>query len=262
MDILLITVVSFLVAVLTFFSGFGLGTILLPAFAVFLPVELAVAATAVVHLANNLFKASLVGRHAAWSVLVPFILPAALCSLIGAWLLVHMSSMEPLHLYEVWGRTCEVTMVKLVIAALMIAFALFDLVPALGRLSFPPRLIPLGGALSGLFGGLSGHQGALRTAVLIRLGLSKEAFIGTSVLGAVTVDIFRLAVYGSAFFVTAVDSWSSSGMGRLLVAGMLAAFAGTFLGNRLLAKVTLDGLHKLIGWMILLMALALGAGAV
>jgi hypothetical protein len=65
-----VAVVSFGAALLTLFSGFGLGTLLLPVFALFLPVEIAVAATAVVHLANNLFKLALVGRHADRSVVV------------------------------------------------------------------------------------------------------------------------------------------------------------------------------------------------
>jgi len=37
-------------------SGFGLGTLLLPVFALFFPLPVAIAATALVHLANNFFK--------------------------------------------------------------------------------------------------------------------------------------------------------------------------------------------------------------
>ena len=56
MDFLLIGLVAFLASGLTLYSGFGLGTVLLPAFALFFPVEVAVAATGTVHLLNNLFK--------------------------------------------------------------------------------------------------------------------------------------------------------------------------------------------------------------
>ena len=56
MDILVVALVAFFASSLTLFSGFGLGTILMPAFALMMPVEVAIAATAVVHLANNLFK--------------------------------------------------------------------------------------------------------------------------------------------------------------------------------------------------------------
>jgi len=45
------------------FLCFGLGTILTPVLAVFFPMPIAVAATAVVHLSNNLFKVFLVGRY-------------------------------------------------------------------------------------------------------------------------------------------------------------------------------------------------------
>ncbi len=58
---MLVCLVALLASGLTLFSGFGLGTLLLPAFALFFPVEIAVAATAIVHLINNLFKLLLVG---------------------------------------------------------------------------------------------------------------------------------------------------------------------------------------------------------
>lgn len=67
MDIVLIAVVAALASALTLYSGFGLGTILLPAFALFLPAPLAVAATGIVHLLNNLFKGTLLSNRAEWS---------------------------------------------------------------------------------------------------------------------------------------------------------------------------------------------------
>jgi len=74
----LVTGVALFVSALTLFSGFGLGALLMPAFALFLPtVPVAVAATAVVHLANNLFKLALVGRKADGTAVVRFALPAA-----------------------------------------------------------------------------------------------------------------------------------------------------------------------------------------
>ncbi len=81
MDYALITLTSLVVSGLTLFSGFGLGTLLMPAFALFFPVPTAIAATAVVHLANNLFKLGLVGRQADWRVVARFSLPAALAAL-------------------------------------------------------------------------------------------------------------------------------------------------------------------------------------
>ena len=54
LGVALVLLVALAASLLSFFSGFGLGTLLLPAFAVVAPLDVAVAATAVVHLANNL----------------------------------------------------------------------------------------------------------------------------------------------------------------------------------------------------------------
>ena len=61
---LIVGITAFLAAGLTMYSGFGLGTLMLPVFALFFPAEVAVVATAMVHGANNVFKVSLLGRHA------------------------------------------------------------------------------------------------------------------------------------------------------------------------------------------------------
>jgi len=83
MDLFVICLIALLAAIVTFFSGFGLGSVLLPAFALFIPTLVAVAATAVVHLANNLLKVLLVGRKADRGVLVRFSIPAVLARAWG-----------------------------------------------------------------------------------------------------------------------------------------------------------------------------------
>src|SRR5438093_4300940 len=103
------------VSALTLFSGFGLGTLLMPAFALFLPVPVAVAATAVVHLANNLFKLALVGRKADWTVVLRFALPAAAAAIFGATLLGLLAGVPPLLRYSLGGETRVVTPVKLTV---------------------------------------------------------------------------------------------------------------------------------------------------
>ena len=67
----IVGIAAFGVSLLTLFSGFGLGTLLMPVFALFFPVEVAVASTAVVHAANNLFKVGLLARGASVDVAPP-----------------------------------------------------------------------------------------------------------------------------------------------------------------------------------------------
>ena len=56
MEYLVVGIVACLGSLLSFMSGFGLGTLLLPAFLLFFPAELAMLGTALVHMANNVFK--------------------------------------------------------------------------------------------------------------------------------------------------------------------------------------------------------------
>src|SRR5690606_27101865 len=85
---------------------------------------------------------------------------------------------------------------RLTIGLLLIAFALLEWRGTDERLHIPARLLPLGGVLSGFFGGLSGHQGALRSAFLLHSRLDPPAFIATNAAIASLVDLARLAVYG------------------------------------------------------------------
>ncbi|MBI5571169.1 MAG: TSUP family transporter [Desulfomonile tiedjei] len=255
-----ICTVAIVVAALTLFSGFGLGTLLMPAFALFFPINVAVAATAVVHLANNLFKVVLVGKHANVRVVLRFAVPAALFAALGAFFLGYIADAAPLAEYSIGGRRFEITAAKLVIAALIAIFAIFDLVPRFENLAFDRKYLSLGGAVSGFFGGLSGLQGALRSAFLVRAGLSKEQFIGTGVVAAVVVDISRLVVYGATFFSKHLTAVGGHGESGLIVAGILAAGLGSVIGVRLLDKVTIKALQMIVGAMLLLMAIALGSG--
>ncbi|MBW2712370.1 MAG: sulfite exporter TauE/SafE family protein [Deltaproteobacteria bacterium] len=263
MDYLLLGIASCCVALLTFFSGFGLGSLLLPAFAFFFPLELAVAATAMVHLANNLFKLALMGRFAHLKVAMTFGLPAALASFAGANALLGLSHFEPLFDYTAMGAERSVEPLALAMGALIIVFALLDLWPRTREMSFPTKVMPLGGLLSGFFGGLSGHQGALRAAFLIKAGLDRNAFIGTSVVCAVMVDLVRLSVYGSAYLGGSFlnrEVEDGRALGPLVLTAVLCAFAGSFLGKKLLHKVTLKSVQTLVGLLLLLLGGAIGAG--
>lgn len=248
------------VSLLTLFSGFGLGTLLMPAFALFLPIEAAVASTAIVHLANNLFKAALLIRDADRAVVWRFGAPAVAASFVGALVLASLRGTTPLLVWDFFGREAVVTPIKLVMGLLIVAFACVELLPALRGLRAPARWLPLGGALSGFFGGLSGHQGALRAIFLAPLGLAPTGFAATQAAIALCVDGSRLLVYGGAFSLArgseAALPWGLIGIVTL------AAFLGAFIGKRLLTKMTLPGLQRLVGGLLLGVGGALALGLV
>ena len=217
--------------------------------------EVAIGLTALVHLANNLFKLALVGKFANAGVVLRFGLPAFLAALLGAWVLLKLAHLPPLAAYQLLGRTFHIAPVKLVVALLMVVFALMEVHPALAALTLPPGFLPLGGVLSGFFGGLSGHQGALRSIFLLKCGLAKEGFISTGVVIACLVDISRLAVYAEGFprRLILANAWP-------LMAAVTAALLGSVVGRRLLTRVTMNFVQTTVAALLVLVALGLASG--
>lgn len=258
MDYIVICLVALLVSAMTLFSGFGLGTLLMPAYALFFPLPVAIAATAVVHLANNIFKTVLVGRKADWRVVLKFALPAAIAAIIGAILLNLFAGLPPLTFYRIDGQKHEIYLIKLIVGVLIIGFACLDLLPCLSNVAFDRKYLPVGGLLSGFFGGLSGIQGALRSAFLIKAGLEKEAFIGTGTVSAVIVDVSRLLIYGLSFYTMKISQVES--MSGIILAAIIAAFAGSFVGARLMKKVTLHAVQIIVGVMLIVVGIGIATG--
>ena len=255
MELFWVSLAALLASCLTFFSGFGLGTLLMPVVALFLPVEVAIAVTAIVHLANNLFKLALVGKKADCSVVWRFGAPAVLAALLGAWLLNMLSGLPTLFEYQWLGREFAVSVVKFIIGVLILAFVWLELSPRFAKMSFDARHLPLGGALSGFFGGLSGHQGAFRSMFLIKSGLDSQRFIATGVVLAVLVDVARMLVYGWSFSAnTANVQWT------MVLSASFSAFVGAYLGAKLLHKVTLRTIQRLVSVLLVLIGLGLVTG--
>lgn len=254
-DVLVVAVAAFCSAALTFFSGFGLGTLLMPVVALFFPLDIAVAVTAVVHLANNLFKLGLVGRYAEKAIIFRFGVPALLAAFAGAFYLERLMTLEPLWIYKVGPLAAEVGWVKLIIGSLISAFVMVELLPALKNKQFPDSWMPVGGILSGFLGGLSGHQGALRSMFLVRSGLTREAYLGTGIVIAVLVDMARLGVYGTAGLQTNF-SW------KMVWIAVVAAFCGSLLCSRFINKVTITGIQRLVSIFLLFIAAGLISGLI
>jgi uncharacterized membrane protein YfcA len=255
LEFLVIPVVALLASLLTLFAGFGLGTLLMPVVALFFPLPVAVAMTAAVHLANNLFKFGLLGRHVDGRVLLRFGVPALVASGLGAWTLHWLGDLPEWWRYTLFGREFAVTPLKCLVGVVILIFVVLEGSKRLRKATVDPRYLPIGGVLSGFFGGLSGHQGALRSMFLARLELAPQAFVGTGVALALLIDLARIGVYASEF-----DAQWTSLDWRLLLATTLAAFAGAWLGARWLRKTTMPGIQRAVAVLLVAVGLGLIAG--
>lgn len=257
METIVIAVVAFIASGLTFFSGFGLGTILLPAFALFFPIEIAISLTAIVHFLNNIFKLTLVGKNVHWKTVLLFGIPATVFAFVGAKTLNLLTEVPTAIEFDFLGKALVTNWMKIIIGSLLILFSLFDIIPGLKRMKFNEKLLPIGGVLSGFFGGLSGHQGALRSAFLMKLPITKEQFIASGIFIACCIDISRLSVYSNSN----VFAHSSINI-NILVIATVAAFTGAFLGNKLVNKITIDILHKIVALLIVVFSICMILGIV
>lgn len=257
MEILITALVAFLTSVLTFFSGFGLGTILMVTLLLFFPPDLAISITALVHFSSNLFKIGLVFRSINWQVGLRFGIPAMLAAFLGAYLLMDLQHLPDLFSYQLGSQTYTVTALKLILAFFIIVIALDEFVSLFGRMVLSNRLMMAGGVLSGFLGGLTGMQGAVRSAFLIKAGLGKEAYIATGVAIACIIDVSRIFVYGFSF---SPDNIQEHGL--FIVSITLAALAGVLLGKRLLKKVSLKTVRNIVGTMLILVAIGLAMGLI
>lgn len=260
MEYWIICITSFLISIVTLFSGFGLGTVLMPVLAIFFPLPVAIASVAVVHLANNLFKALLVGKYAKASVVIKFGVPATLTAALGAYLMSFFSNWPPLFPYYIYDAEFKVSLIGIIVGSMIMFSSIFELVPRFSRLSFDQDYIPLGGAISGFFGGVSGNQGVLRSAFLIKSGLSKEEFIGTAVLCIVIVDITRILVYGWAVYSQKFAEVFSQNIIGVVTAASITAFFGSYIGAKLTHKITFRMLQIIVGSMLLILGFAIIIG--
>lgn len=260
MDLALVGAVAFIASGLTLYSGFGLGTILLPAFLLFFPAPVAVAATAVVHLINNLFKGGLLGRQADWRIVARFGIPAIPATVAGAWALAVLGESDRVFVWTGFDRTFGPTGAGIAIGTMLMVLALLELQPRFQRLAAPARLLPLGGLLTGFIGGLTGQQGAFRSMFLLKSALAPRQFIATGVSIAILIDLARLPTYAASFadhaFALGDRGWALVGVGTL------CALAGAFLGTRYVEKVTIAGIRVAVAALMFAIGAALVAGLI
>jgi uncharacterized membrane protein YfcA len=234
-DILIPVLTAFIAAAITLMTGFGVGTVLTPVLLVFYDIKIAILIVAVVHLSNNLLKLSLFNKHIKWDILRRFGFLSLLGAFVGAFLQGSIDS----------------SVVKMLLGLLLVFLGLKEIFGAGEKLRFPDKIDYIGGFFSGLIGGFVGNQGAIRSAYLLNYNISKEAFIATAAIIASVVDITRIPIY----IYTNRDILSDN---LLLISLVTAsAFAGTFVGKKILNRVSLKSFKTYVAFAVVLIGLLL-----
>lgn len=251
----LIALVSILGSVLTFFSGFGLGTILLPVFSIFFPFELALLMTAIVHLLNGIFKFILIGKNTQWRIVAWFGMGAVICSFLGSYILSLQTQLPILFEYQIFGIQCKVAVYKFCVGLILLILTLFEL-RALQIKSTPKgEYLIVGGAISGFIGGFTGSQGAIRSYFLRQANLTPIRYAATGTMISLLIDLTRIPTYFSGIAVI-----KSQLNYTVLIIATVSAMMGAILGKFYIKKIAIRSFDLIIGVCLTLYALMLILG--
>ena len=188
---------------------------------------------------------------------IRFGLTAIPAAFLGAFLLIYLTDSQKSFSFSLLNQTMTVVPVNAIIGILMIVFAILDLSKGIKDMTLNKNKLWIGGLLSGFFGGLSGHQGALRSAFLINFGLPKESFVATGIAIALTVDMVRMSTYASKYIQTGLSEYLS-----ILLVALIAAFSGAIGGRILLKKITIQFIRQLVAVLLILIGLGLITGLI
>lgn len=102
----------------------------------------------------------------------------------------------------------------------------------------------------GLVAGAIGTGSVIKVMILDRIGLRKEAFVGTMAVTAGLSNVIKLWVYSSL-------PLAEKNEYGLMAALVVIAFLGTWLGRHVLRKLTPEAFQKLVLGALFLIALRL-----
>jgi hypothetical protein len=236
---LVLAVVAVIAGALASVAGFGVGSLLTPVLALQAGTKLAVAAIAIPHVVATAQRFWMLRRHVHRGVLLGFGVTSAAGGLAGALLHTWLSSRA----------------LSLVFAALLILAGTAELTGWMQKVRWGRRAAWLAGALSGLFGGLVGNQGSIRSAAMLGFDVPKEAFVATATAIALCVDAARLPVYLATQWRDIAGLWPS------LAAATLGVVVGTALGARALGRLPQRTFRRVVAVLLLALGVYMLAAA-
>jgi uncharacterized protein len=216
-------------------AGFGIGSIVTPILATHVTTKLAVAVVSIPHACGTALRFWSMRHEVDRAVLRSFGITSAAGGLIGA--LLH--------------TVVQSKLLSDVLGLLLIIAALLELTGQASRLRFGSRGAWIAGALSGIFGGLVGNQGGIRSAAMLGFNVPKQSFVATATAIALLVDCARVPVYLAA-------QWNSlAHAGRTILLLVIAVLAGTVLGWHVLGSIPHAVFRRTIAVLILVLGISM-----
>jgi len=210
-------------------AGFGIGSVLTPLLAVRLGTKVAVAAVSIPHVFGTAVRFWLLRGHVDRRIFLWFGITSAAGGLLGALLHAYASNRA----------------LAIVFGCLLLFVGLSELTGFMNHVRLGRRGAWIAGALSGVFGGLVGNQGGIRSAALLAFDIEKEAFVATATAVGLVVDAARLPVY---VMVEGTALIQNRGLIAIAIAGVIV---GTIAGARVLRHVAERSFRTVVACLLL-----------
>jgi uncharacterized membrane protein YfcA len=231
----LIVVVAAIAGAIASVAGFGIGSLLTPLVGLQVDIKVAVAVVSIPHLIGTALRYWMLHKHVDWRVLWSFGLTSAAGGLVGAYLGTFLAS----------------PLLTAVLGVLLVFAGVTGVTGMASRMRFSGWMAWLAGAVSGVFGGLVGNQGGIRSAALMGFDIRKEAFVATATAVGLLVDGARIPVYLLTQGSDIADAWP------YVSAATVGVVVGTLAGERLLRRIPEETFRQVISGIILILGVTL-----
>lgn len=218
-------------------SGFGIGSLITPLLAFKVGTGIAVAGVSIAHFLGTAFRFWKWKQYVNRMILLSFGITSAIGGLAGA--LLH--------------NIFQNVILTIIFGCLLVFAGISGITGLSGKLRFNGPAAWIAGALSGMFGGLVGNQGGIRSAAMFGFDLKGKEFVATATGIALAVDCARMPVYFCTQLKDILSIWP------WIAVASVGVLMGTEIGVRILGKIpeaifkkTVSGIILLIGIFVLI----------
>jgi uncharacterized membrane protein YfcA len=214
-------------------AGFGIGSLLTPLLALKTGISIAVAGVSIAHFSGTALRFFLLRKSLNKQILIRFGLASAAGGLVGA--LLH--------------NVFQNVVLTITFGCLLIFAGIMGLTGLSDKVRFKGMFTWLAGGFSGLFGGLVGNQGGIRSAALLSFELDRDQFIATATGIALMVDVARVPVYLAVQWNQIASIWP------FILVATVGVILGTLGGKKILGKIPENIFKKTVAAVILLVGI-------
>ncbi|MGS2765006.1 sulfite exporter TauE/SafE family protein [Sinomicrobium sp. M5D2P9] len=226
-------VLSLIAEILGTVGGFGSSVFFVPVANYFFDFQSVLGITALFHLSSNVTKIAFFRKGFDKKLVIALGIPAVVFVAIGAY----------------WSKYINVELLTYILGGFLVVLSSLFLI--FKNLYIKPKTKNafLGGIFSGLSAGLLGTGGAIRGITMAAFNLKKDRFIATSAIIDLAIDMSRSVVYFFNGYIHRHDLY-------LIPILTVVSIAGTYIGKRILNRVTHDQFRGFVLFLILVIGLA------